>query len=149
MAEKELRKMGRGELVEIIYALQQEENKLQEDNAALQARLADKTIRLEKAGSIAEAALALNQVFEAAQKAADAYLASARQKDAEAQSRADALLAAAQQKADALLAQTQADCEAKQAKAAQETEAQWQRFREKVSKAMALSPELEALLKSK
>ena len=63
MAERELRHMSRTELIEIIYA-------------ELEQQLADRTLRLEKAGSIAEAALALNHVFEDAQAAADAYLSS-------------------------------------------------------------------------
>ena len=36
----------------------------------------DRTLRLEQVGSIAEAALSLNRVFEAAQAAADQYLES-------------------------------------------------------------------------
>lgn len=49
---------------------------LEQQNAALQKQLDDRTLRLEHAGSIAEASLALHQVFEAAQAAADAYLES-------------------------------------------------------------------------
>ncbi len=78
MAEKELRRMSRTELIEIIYALQQENDALREQADALQAKLDDKSIRLEQAGSIAEASLALNRVFEDAQAAADQYLASVR-----------------------------------------------------------------------
>lgn len=76
MAERELRRMSRTELIEIIYALKQHEEELEQQNAALEQKLADRTLRLERAGSIAEAALALNHVFEDAQAAADAYLAS-------------------------------------------------------------------------
>ena len=71
MAERELRRMSRAELVEIIYALKQSEDQLKAENAALKAQLEDRTIRLEKAGSIAQAAMELNHVFEAAQAAAD------------------------------------------------------------------------------
>ena len=69
MAERELRRMNRMELIEIIYALKQQ-------NANLRRQLADRTLRLEQVGSIAEAALSLNRVFEAAQAAADQYLES-------------------------------------------------------------------------
>lgn len=72
MAERELRRMNRMELIEIIYALKQHEEEL--DN--LRQQLADRTLRLEQVGSIAEAALSLNRVFEAAQAAADQYLES-------------------------------------------------------------------------
>ena len=76
MAERELRRMNRMELIEIIYALKQHEEELEQQNANLRQQLADRTLRLEQVGSIAEAALSLNRVFEAAQAAADQYLES-------------------------------------------------------------------------
>ena len=54
-------------MIEIIYALKQHEEELEQQNAALQKQLDDRTLRLEHAGSIAEASLALHQVFETAQ----------------------------------------------------------------------------------
>ena len=76
MAERELRRMSRTELIEIIYALKQHEEELEQQNAALQKQLDDRPLRLEHAGSIAEASLALHQEFEAAQAAADENLES-------------------------------------------------------------------------
>lgn len=76
MAERELRRMNRMELIEIIYALKQHEEELERQNANLRQQLADRTLRLEQVGSIAEAALSLNRVFEAAQAVADQYLES-------------------------------------------------------------------------
>ena len=74
MADRELRRMHRAELIEIIYALKQNEDQLKAQNAALTAQLQDRQLRLESAGSIAQAALELNNVFAAAQAAADDYL---------------------------------------------------------------------------
>lgn len=74
MADRELRRMHRAELIEIIYALKQSEDQLKAQNAALTAQLQDRQLRLESAGSIAQAALELNNVFAAAQAAADDYL---------------------------------------------------------------------------
>lgn len=76
MADKELRRMSRPELIEIIYALKSNEESLQKQNENLRMKLNDRTLRMEKAGSIAEAALQLNDVFSVAQAAADDYLAS-------------------------------------------------------------------------
>ena len=70
MADRELRRMHRAELIEIIYALKQSEDQLKAQNAALTAQLQDRQLRLESAGSIAQAALELNNVFAAAQAAA-------------------------------------------------------------------------------
>ena len=77
--ENELKRLSRSDLIEIIYQYQQREEELLEENRVLQETLASRQIEIEKAGSIAEAALALNGVFEAAQKAADQYLANVKQ----------------------------------------------------------------------
>lgn len=74
MTEKELRRMSRSELLEMLIA-QMEENKslkaqLKEANAALESR----QIEIEKSGSLADAALRLSGVFEAADRAARMYL---------------------------------------------------------------------------
>ena len=71
MTDKEFRRLSREELVEIIYELQRSESALREENDQLRAKLADRSLKMEKAGSLAEASLALNGVFEAAQAAAD------------------------------------------------------------------------------
>lgn len=110
MADRELRHMRRTELVEIIFALKQSEDQLKAENADLTAKLEQRQIHLDSAGSIAQAALELNHVFEAAQAAADDYLASVRSVDR------DALTEAAEHKR----AQTEADCAALRAKTEQE-----------------------------
>ncbi|MCD8300978.1 MAG: hypothetical protein LUC41_07410 [Clostridiales bacterium] len=74
MAGKELRRMNRTELIEIIYALQQNEQALCREKDELAARLEEKKLCLDNAGSVAEAAIGLNHVFENAQSAADQYL---------------------------------------------------------------------------
>ena len=87
MADRELRHMRRTELVEIIFALKQSEDQLKAENADLTAKLEQRQIHLDSAGSIAQAALELNHVFEAAQAAADDYLASVRSVDRAGKSR--------------------------------------------------------------
>lgn len=76
--EKELRKMRRMELIEIIYQLQQNLVRMEQENERLRRKLHDRRILLENAGSIAEAALRINEVFESAQRAADQYVESVR-----------------------------------------------------------------------
>ena len=106
MADRELRHMRRTELVEIIFALKQSEDQLKAENADLTAKLEQRQIHLDSAGSIAQAALELNHVFEAAQAAADDYLASVRSVDR------DALQAQAKAEAEQLKAQTKRECAA-------------------------------------
>ena len=88
MTDKEFRRLSREELVEIIYELQRSEAALREENDRLKEKLADRSLKLENAGSLAEASLALNGVFEAAQSAADQYLAAIRDAQEEAREKA-------------------------------------------------------------
>ena len=81
MAERELKKMNRSELIEIIYAQQKQEHELRDKIKQLEEKLTEKNIILEKSGSIAEASLRLNKIFEDAQAAADQYVESVRAKD--------------------------------------------------------------------
>lgn len=74
MKNKELKQMNRADLIDIIYQYQQRETELIKENTELKAKLNDRTIKIEQSGSIAEAALALSHVFDAAQEAADLYL---------------------------------------------------------------------------
>ena len=161
MADRELRRMHRAELIEIIYALKQSEDQLKAQNAALTAQLQDRQLRLESAGSIAQAALELNNVFAAAQAAADDYLHSVQASLADtnataantlsqvseakrileqAQADADSLKAQAQQECDAMTAaaaqkrtQTEADCKAMVERAEQEVQQRWQAFDHKAN----------------
>ena len=74
MINKELRKLSRRELMDIIYQMKKNEQQLQEEIVSLQEALQEKRIRLSTAGSIAEAAASITNVFSAAQMTADLYL---------------------------------------------------------------------------
>lgn len=72
--ERKLRRMRKIELLELLLEQEQEIQRLQEENEALTNKLDLQRIKIEESGSIAEAALKLNEIFETAQKAADLYL---------------------------------------------------------------------------
>lgn len=74
MTEKELLKLKKSELLEIMLAQSKEIDSLREQLAKAKAKLKDKKIAIDESGSIAEASLRLTKVFEEAQKAADLYL---------------------------------------------------------------------------
>jgi hypothetical protein len=74
MIHKELRKLNRRELIDIIYQMKKNEQQLQEKITALEAAREEKRLRISKAGSVAEAAVAITNVLNAAQEAADLYL---------------------------------------------------------------------------
>lgn len=73
-----LKKLGRLELIEIIYQLQQNEKKLCEENQALQNELNERRILMDEVGSIAQASLVLHDVFGSAQRAADQFVQEAK-----------------------------------------------------------------------
>lgn len=74
MAEKELRRMCRQDLIEIIYELRKNEERLQLENESLKQQLKVRQTKIEKAGSLAELSASLNGLFESAQATADQYL---------------------------------------------------------------------------
>ena len=116
MAEKELRRMSRPELIEIIYALKSNEEYLQKKNAHLEEQLNDRTIQISEAGSIAEAALQLNDIFSTAQIAADDYLTSIKaanvsmeEEQKAAAKEAERVVAEAQAQAEQIVAEANAE----------------------------------------
>ena len=114
--------MHRAELIEIIYALKQNEDQLKAQNAALTAQLQDRQLRLESAGSIAQAALELNNVFAAAQAAADDYLHSVQASLADTNATAANTLSQARSEAKRILEQAE-----------QEVQQRWQTFDRKAN----------------
>lgn len=76
MTQREMRRLRRADLLELLITLSKENEQLQAELEEAKKQLAQRKIMIENAGSIAEAALRLNGVFEAAQAAADQYLES-------------------------------------------------------------------------
>jgi len=74
MISKELKRLSRRELVDIIYQLKKNEQDMQEEIESLKNELEDKRIRISTAGSIADAAMSVTNVFSTAQMTADIYL---------------------------------------------------------------------------
>ena len=74
MTDKEFKRLSRAQLIEIIYQLQLQIDKLNEEKQALENELEDKRLRLQSAGNIAQAALEINDCFRSAQNAAEQYL---------------------------------------------------------------------------
>ncbi len=79
MTDKELKKLSRKDLLEILVEQGKEIERLKEVIKKDEKMLQSKKIVLNEAGSIADASLKINKVFENAQKAADQYLANIRE----------------------------------------------------------------------
>ena len=90
MTEKELKKLNRYQLLELLLVQTERADSLEQKVEQLQAQLDERELRFAQLGSIAEASVYVSGVFEAAQKAADLYLESAKKQ-------ADELVAQARQ----------------------------------------------------
>ena len=83
MTSRELRKESREGLLEILLAQSSEIDRLKAEVASLNEKLEEKELIMSRSGSIAEASLELNRVFEAAQLVADQYVRSIRMRYSE------------------------------------------------------------------
>lgn len=80
MTDKQLKRLSRAELLEMLLAQVEKNEELERRLKKAQSALEDRRIETEKAGTMAEAALRLNGVFEAADQAAQQYLENIRRK---------------------------------------------------------------------
>ena len=117
MTDKEFQKLNRSQLIDIIYELQLKQEELTAENKKLSEELADKRIRMSKAGNIAEAALEIHNVLQSAQDAAMHYLQEVQSRIDEeyikiinkAKEEADDIIAKAHKEANEMVRQTESD----------------------------------------
>ncbi len=102
MTEKELRRLSRIELMEVLIELEKQNRQLAAELEAAQAELKDRSIKTEEIGTMAQAAMVLNGVYEAADAAAAQYIESVKQ-----------MCEQAEEKCRHMLATTGAQCRSK------------------------------------
>ena len=105
MISKELKRLSRRELVDIIYQLKKNEQEKQAEIAALEEALQEKRIRVSVAGSIAEAATDITQIFSTAQRTADLYLHEISSMKEDTEHECAAMIENAQKKVDDILSE--------------------------------------------
>jgi len=121
MTDKELKRLGKSDLIEIIYQQKKQELELRQQLEDAEQKLADRRIRIAESGSLAEAALKINGIFEAAQEAADTYLAEIKASNAEME-----------QLHSSKLAQTEYACRMREQEADARIAAKWAEFERNV-----------------
>lgn len=109
--KNDLKKLSRLELLELLLEQTQRVEGLENELHETQARLENKQLDINEAGSIAEASLRLSGVFTSAQEAAQEYLDNIRQLSERQSSVCAEIEANARSKAETLIQQTQADCD--------------------------------------
>ena len=150
---KDLRRLSRTELLEMLIAQTKEYDAMAEKLREAEKKLESKALDMKKAGSIAEAALQINGVFEAAQKAADQYLENVRiaemenaQRERESRERADLMVAEARVKCSRIESETAERCEEMIRRAEMETENRWNELHERMESYIREHDQLRSLM---
>lgn len=112
MTDKELKKLSRMELLEMLLLQTREVERLQEELELARDQLNRRELEFSQAGNIAEAALQVSGVFEAAQQAADQYLENVRALEAGTMDRCNRIEALCKERCQRYI--RQAEQEAKQ-----------------------------------
>ena len=111
MTEKEMRRLNRYQLLELLVLQTAQVDTLQKQLEETQKQLENRRLQMEVMGSLAEAAVHLSGVLEAAQNAADIFLANAQEriaaKETEAAEEAARIIRQAQQRAQQILEEAQ------------------------------------------
>lgn len=154
MTDKELKHLNRGELIDIIYELQKRYADSKNEITQLQADLEKKELSIAESGSIAEAALKVNGVFEAAQAAADQYLLSIQSANADmaakierVKKQSEEVLRQANLRAEGIIQEAEKKAASIIANANKEAEDSWNQFQRKAAELIRARAELSALVK--
>ncbi len=118
MTSKELKRLSRADLLEMMLAVTKENERLQSSVIQMKKRLEDRTVSIENCGSLAEAVLQINGVFEAAQAACEQYVQNIQDRNAnqdqilrrmeeETKQRCEVMIVQAEQQAKALIEQAE------------------------------------------
>lgn len=108
---RELKKMKRVDLLDIMVRQSKENDSLKNQLAEALEELNERKIQISEAGSIAEAALQLNKVFEAAEKAGSQYLENIARLSEEKETINARIIEESERKVAEMMAETQAKCE--------------------------------------
>ena len=138
MTDKELRRLSRSELLEMLIAQTEENDRLKIRLEQAEAQLRDRRISIDKAGSLAEAALSLNGVFQAAEAAAQQYLENIQRISGQQ----DTICRSMKEKTEKETARMRQEAQAYSQKVHAEADAYWKQI---VAKAAKLLADQEAL----
>lgn len=136
MTDKEIRKLSRAELLEMLIEQATELEACKKKLAVAEADMQNQKIAIDEAGSIAEASLLLNGVFEAAQAACQQYTLNIRylserqeavcaKRETESRVKAEEILAEAERKRAEMEKETALKCDEMVRKAKDDSQRYW------------------------
>ncbi len=107
MTEKELKRLSRAELLEMLIAQSRKLAHVEKSLEALTKEQEKREIGISSSGTLAEAALKLNEIFDSADKAAEQYLENVRMRESDAEN----IIAEANEQADSIIAKANENAE--------------------------------------
>ncbi len=110
MTDKEIKKLSKSEIADLFAAKDNEINELRSQVMVLQRQLRTEIPATKSIGSIAEAALSVNGVFTAAQKAADEYLTAVMTMSQSTEKHCEEMIEQTKQYCDKLVSDTRYKC---------------------------------------
>ena len=99
MREKELKKLSRAELLELLFQQTRQTEQLEKRLKKAEALLSERYLKIHEAGDLANAVLVINGVMEAAQAAAQQYLENIQKMEEQTREECENLLAQAREEA--------------------------------------------------
>lgn len=107
MRKNEIKNLSRRELLEMLIEQGKENDRLKDLLREAERRLESRELKIQDAGTMAEAAMALNDVYAAADAAAAQYLENIRLASEDRQQEYDRIISEAQQQAAAILSEAE------------------------------------------
>ncbi|MDR1246996.1 MAG: hypothetical protein LBK57_08225 [Clostridiales Family XIII bacterium] len=147
MTEKRLRSLGKTDLLKIMHMQEDEIERLAAKNSELEGRLKDRLIMLEKAGSIAEASIAISGVLQAAQDSANVYIESLRVMESEYMGKLTQRENDMNRRAEEIIRNAEQRAAAREALEKQTSEALWKDFKGRVDKFVEAHAELDEIIR--
>ena len=132
MDDKELRKLKRTDLLELLLEQTKENEELKKEVESLREKLNERNIRMDNAGNIAEAVLQLSGIFEVAQTAAEHYLDNIALLSGRQEQICEKMEAETKAKCNLMEAETKVKCEQMEKEAEQKVEAKWSELSQKL-----------------
>ena len=134
MTEKEMKKLSRTDLLRMLIDQGEEMQVLKEELEKAKAEISEREIKLTEAGSIAEAALKINGVFEAAQAASQQYLENVKHLSERQDALARIKERETREKCERQILETKEKCDAMIAKAEKESKVYWEDVSKRLEK---------------
>lgn len=134
MTEKEMKKLSRTDLLRMLIDQGEEMKVLKEELEKAKAEISEREIKMTEAGSIAEAALKINGVFEAAQAASQQYLENVKHLSERQDALARIKERETREKCERQILETKEKCDAMIAKAEKESKVYWEDVSKRLEK---------------